>query len=45
MNFFDLLFGGGQAVQVIFELGYIPDRKDFLKLTPLQQLIDFTDFT
>ena len=38
MNLFDLLFGGGRAIQVIFELGYIPDRKDFLELTPQQYM-------
>lgn len=29
MDFFDLLFGGGQAVQEIFKLGFIPKNEDF----------------
>ena len=29
MDFFDLLFGGGQAIQGIFRLGFIPKEEDF----------------
>lgn len=29
MDFFDLLFGGGQAIQEIFKLGFIPKEEDF----------------
>lgn len=29
MDFFDLLFGGGQAIQGIFRLGFIPKEDDF----------------
>ncbi len=33
MDFFDLLFGGGQAVQAIFGLGFIPKEEDFRELS------------
>lgn len=34
MDVFDLLFGlGGQALQSIFQLGFIPQEDDFLELT------------
>ena len=37
MDVFDLLFGlGGQALQAIFQLGFIPQEKDFLELTDEQ---------
>lgn len=28
-GFFDLLFGGGEAIQSIFQLGFIPKEEDF----------------
>ena len=27
MDFFDLLFGGGEAIQSIFQLGFIPKER------------------
>lgn len=37
MDVFDLLFGlEGQALQSIFQLGFIPQEEDFLELTDEQ---------
>ncbi len=37
MNIFDMLFGlGGQAVQALFQLGFLPAEEDFLELTEEQ---------
>ena len=36
MDFFDLLFGGGQAIQGIFKLGFIPKEEDFREFSSLE---------
>lgn len=36
MSLFDLLFGGGQSIQIIFRNGFIPTENDFLELTEEQ---------
>lgn len=33
MNFFDLFFGTGNAIRVIFKLGYMPKEDEFYELT------------
>ena len=36
MDFFDLLFGGGQAIQGIFHLGFIPKEEDFREFSSVE---------
>ena len=40
MDFFDLLFGGGEAIQSIFQLGFIPKEEDFRELSS----VDYQQF-
>ena len=36
MDFFDLLFGGGEAIQSIFQLGFIPKEEDFREFSSVE---------
>ena len=36
MDFFDLVFGGGQAIQGIFRLGFIPKEEDFREFSDVE---------
>ena len=36
MDFFDLLFGGGEAIQSIFQLGCIPKEEDFREFSSVE---------
>ena len=36
MDFFDLVFGSGQAIQGIFKLGFIPKEEDFREFSSLE---------
>lgn len=35
-GFFDLLFGGGEAIQSIFQLGFIPKEEDFREFSSVE---------
>lgn len=36
MDFFELLFGGGEAIQSIFQLGFIPKEEDFREFSSVE---------
>lgn len=36
MDFFDLLFGGGEAIQSMFQLGFIPKEEDFREFSSVE---------
>ena len=36
MDFFDFVFGGGQAIQGIFRLGFIPKEEDFREFSDVE---------
>ena len=38
MDFFDLIFNVGPAIQVMMKMEYIPKESDFLELTPEQYM-------
>lgn len=35
-GFFDLLFGGGEAIQSVFQLGFIPKEEDFREFSSVE---------